>query len=241
MEAGMNVPTIKALLFDTFGTVVNWRDSVIDDFRSFGRRVGLDVDWEALVDEWKAAYRPGMDAVRTGKQPWTRVDRIYRMKLDDIIPKYGLDRLGEQERTHLNRVWHRLKPWPDAVAGLNRLKRSYVIAPLSNSDLDCLVNMAKHAALPWDVIFCAEIFRHYKPDPEVYLGAISLLSLEPSEVMLVAAHNYDLRAARTHGMATAFVPRPTEYGPSQTTDLEPEEAWGIVADDFEALASRLGC
>ena len=237
----MNVPTIKALLFDTFGTVVNWRGSVIDDFRSFGRRVGLDVDWEAFVDEWKAAYRPGMDAVRTGKWPWTRVDRIYRMKLDDIIPKYGLDRLGEEDRAHLNRVWHRLRPWPDAVAGLDRLKRSYVIAPLSNSDLDCLVNMAKHAALPWDVIFCAEVFRHYKPDPEVYLQAIALLSLAPSEVMMVAAHNYDLRAARTHGMATAFVPRPTEYGPGQTTDLEAEDDWDIVADDFEALASRLGC
>jgi 2-haloacid dehalogenase len=237
----MNVPTIKALLFDTFGTVVNWRDSVIDDFRSFGSRVGIDVDWEAFVDEWKAAYRPGMDAVRTGKWPWTRVDRIYRLKLDDIIPKYGLDRLGEEERTHLNRVWHRLRPWPDAVAGLDRLKRGYVIGPLSNSDLDCLVSMAKHAALPWDVIFCAEVFRHYKPDPEVYLRAISLLSLEPSEVMMVAAHNYDLRAARAHGMATGFVPRPTEYGPGQTTDLEPEEDWDIVADDFETLASRLGC
>ena len=237
----MNVSTIKALLFDTFGTVVNWRDSVIDDFRSYGRRVGLDVDWEGFVDEWKTAYRPGMDAVRTGKWPWTRVDRIYRMKLDAIIPKYGLDRLGEEERRHLNRVWHRLKPWPDAVPGLDRLKRSYVIAPLSNSDLDCLVSMAKHAALPWDVIFCAEVFRHYKPDPEVYLQAIALLSLAPSEVMMVAAHNYDLRAARTHGMATAFVPRPTEYGPGQTTDLEPEEDWDIVAHDFEALASRLGC
>jgi 2-haloacid dehalogenase len=237
----MNVPTIRALLFDTFGTVVNWRDSVIDDFRSFGRRVGIDVDWEAFVDEWKAAYRPGMDAVRTGKWPWTRVDRIYRLKLDDIIPKYGLNRLGEEERTHLNHVWHRLTPWPDAVGGLDRLKRGYVIAPLSNSDLDCLVSMAKHAALPWDVIFCAEVFRHYKPDPEVYLQAIALLSLAPSEVMMVAAHNYDLRAARTHGMATAFVPRPTEYGPGQTTDLEPEEDWDIVAGDFEALASRLGC
>ena len=237
----MNVPTIRALLFDTFGTVMNWRESIIDDFRSFGRRTGIDADWEAFVDEWKTAYRPGMDAVRTGGVPWTRVDQIYRIKLDEIIPRYGLGHLGEEERIHLNRVWHRLRPWPDAVAGLGRLKRRFVIAPLSNSDLDCLVSMAKHAALPWDVVLCAEIFRHYKPDPEVYLQAIALLNMAPSEVMMVAAHNYDLRAARTHGMATAFVPRPTEYGPGQTTDLEPEEDWDVVADDFEALASKLGC
>ena len=178
----MNVPMIRALLFDTFGTVMNWRESIIDDFRSFGRRTGTDVDWEAFVDEWKTAWH-----------------------------------LGEEERIHLNRVWHRLRPWPDAVAGLERLKRRYVIAPLSNSDLDCLVSMAKYAGLPWDVILCAELFRHYKPDPEVYLQAIALLNLAPSQVMIVAAHNYDLRAARSHGMATAFVPRPTEYGPGQTT------------------------
>ena len=237
----MNVPMIRALLFDTFGTVMNWRESIIDDFRSFGRRTGTDVDWEAFVDEWKTAYRPGMDAVRAGKVPWTRVDRIYRVKLDEMIPKYGLGHLGEEERTHLNRVWHRLRPWPDAVAGLERLERRYVIAPLSNSDLDCLVSMAKHAALPWDVILCAEMFRHYKPDPEVYLQAIALLNMAPPQVMMVAAHNYDLRAARTHGMATAFVPRPTEYGPGQATDLEPEEDWDVIADDFQALASKLGC
>lgn len=237
----MNVATIKALLFDTFGTVMNWRDSIIDDFRSFGRDSGIEIDWAAFVDEWKTAYRPGMEAVRSGRQPWTRVDRIYRLKLDQMLPKYGLDTLSEKQKAHLNRVWHRLRPWPDALHGLTRLKRRYVIAPLSNSDLDCLVNMAKHAALPWDVIFCAELFRHYKPDPEVYLGAIALLNLQPAEVMMVAAHNYDLRAARTHGMLTAFVPRPTEYGPGQATDLRPEEDWDVVADDFEALASKLGC
>lgn len=237
----MPVPGIHALLFDTFGTVVNWRDSVIDDFRAFGARCGVDVDWEAFVDEWKTAYRPGMDAVRTGRWPWTRVDRIYRVKLDETLAKYGLDRFNEAERTHLNRVWHRLGPWPDAVAGLTRLKQEYVISPLSNGDLDCLVNMAKHARLPWDAILCAELFRHYKPDAEVYRGAIALLGVQPQEVMMVAAHNYDLRAARSHGMRTAFVPRPTEYGPNQKTDLEPEDDWDVVADDFEALAAALGC
>ena len=237
----MNGVAIKAIVFDTFGTVMDWRESIVADFRSFGERSGLDVDWEAFVDAWKTAYRPGMDAVRTGKWPWTRVDRIYRVKLDEMLPKYGLGGLSEEQKVYLNRVWHRLRPWPDSVAGLGRLKQRYVIAPLSNSDLDCLVNMTKHALLPWDVILCAELFRHYKPDPEIYLGAIALLNVHPSELMLVAAHNYDLRAARTHGMRTAFVRRPTEYGPSQKTDLEPEEDWDIVADDFAVLASALGC
>lgn len=236
----MSVAGVKALTFDTFGTVVDWRSSVIEDFRAFGKKQGLKVDWEALVDEWKTAYRPGMDAVRSGKQPWTTVDRIYRAKLDEVLAEYGLDELAEEEKVHLNRVWHRLNPWSDAVAGLTRLKRKYIISPLSNGDVSCLVNMAKHGGLPWDVILCAEIFRHYKPDPEVYLGAIACLGLRPHEVMMVAAHNYDLRAARTHGMKTGFVARPTEYGPGQKTNLEAEEDWDVIAGDFGELAAKLG-
>ncbi len=232
---------IKAVVFDTFGTVMNWRDSIISDFRSFGRRVDIDADWEVFVDEWKTAYRPGMDAVRTGKWPWTRIDRMYRMKLDEMLPKYGMGQLDEKQRTYLTLVWHRLTPWPDSVAGLVRLKTRYIVSPLSNSDLDCLVNMAKHAGLPWDVILCAELFRHYKPDPEVYRGAIALLNQRPAEVMMVAAHNYDLRAARSAGMQTAFVSRPSEYGPNQKTDLTPEEDWDVIAEDFTALATALGC
>ncbi|MBX9812011.1 MAG: haloacid dehalogenase type II [Burkholderiales bacterium] len=236
----MRAEGIRALTFDTFGTVVDWRSSIIDDFFAFGKSKGLDIDWAAFVDDWKTAYQPGMDAVRTGKWPWTTVDGIYRIKLDELLPKYGLERLNESERMHLNRVWHRLNPWPDAVAGLTRLKRKYVISPLSNGDVSCLANMAKHGGLPWDVILCAEIFRHYKPDPEVYLGAIQLLGCKPHEVMMVAAHNYDLRAARSHGMRTAFVARPTEYGPGQKTDLKAEEDWDIVARDFSELATALG-
>lgn len=237
----MDSRDLKALVFDTFGTVVDWRTSVIEDFRTFGKRKVMNVDWEAFVDEWKTCYRPGMDAVRSGEWSWTRVDQIYRKKLDEILPKYGVTGLAENEKVYLNRVWHRLNPWPDSVAGLARLKKKYVIAPLSNSDLDCLVNMAKHAGLPWDAIFCSELFHHYKPDPEVYLGAIELLNLKPREVMLVAAHNYDLRAARSYKMQTAFVPRTTEYGPNQKTDLKPEEGWDIIAADFGELASALGC
>jgi 2-haloacid dehalogenase len=237
----MSLDNVKALLFDTFGTVTDWRTSIVNDFREFGERKDIHLDWEAFVDDWKTAYRPGMDAVRSGKWPWTRVDGIYRAKLDEILSKYGLDRLREEDKVYLNRAWHRINAWPDAVSGLVRLKKKYVISPLSNGDVDCLVHMARHAGLPWDLILCAEVFRHYKPDPEVYLGAIELLSLKPEEVMMVAAHNYDLRAARSHGMRTAFVARPTEYGLDQKTDLKAEEAWDVAAKDFGELASVLGC
>lgn len=231
---------IKALTFDTFGTVVDWRASIISDFTAFGQKHGLTIEWAAFVDDWKTAYKPGMDAVRTGKRPWTTIDGIYRPKLDELLLKYGIAGLTEEDKTFLNRAWHRLDPWPDAVAGLARLKKKYVISPLSNGDVACLVNMARHGGLPWDVILCAEIFRHYKPDAEVYLGAVRLLGCEPQQVMMVAAHNYDLRAARAHGMRTAFVARPTEYGPGQKTDLQAEEDWDIVARDFSELAAALG-
>jgi len=231
---------IRALTFDTFGTVVDWRASIISDFTAFGKKRGLDIDWTAFVDDWKTAYKPGMDAVRTGKRPWTNIDGIYRPKLDALLAQYGITGLTEDDKTFLNRAWHRLDPWPDAVAGLARLRKQYVISPLSNGDVACLVNMARHGGLPWDVILCAEIFRHYKPDAEVYLGAARLLGCEPQEVMMVAAHNYDLRAARSHGMRTAFVARPAEYGPGQKTDLQAEEDWDIVARDFGELATALG-
>jgi 2-haloacid dehalogenase len=231
---------VKALTFDTFGTVVDWRSTIIGDFKLFGKLKALDIDWEAFVDEWKSAYKPGMDAVRKGVWPWTTVDGIYRRKLDEMLPRYGLTQLSETEKTFLNRVWHRLDPWPDAVAGLVRLKKQYVVSPLSNGDVSCLTNMAKRAGLPWDVILCAEIFRHYKPDAEVYLGAIAMLGCKPDEVMMVAAHNYDLKNARSHGMRTAFVARPTEYGPHQDKDFEAEEDWDIVARDFGELATKLG-
>jgi 2-haloacid dehalogenase len=232
---------IKALTFDTFGTVVDWRTSINCDFRAFAKRRKLQgIAWDALVDEWKTTYRPGMDAVNSGREPWTTVDVIYRRKLDELLPKYGLAGLGEADRDYLNKVWHRLKPWPDSVAGLRRLKKKYVIAPLSNGDVACLANMAKFGGLPWDLILCAEIFQRYKPDPAVYLGAIRLLGLKPGEVMMVAAHNYDLQNARSHGMRTGFVLRPTEYGPAQAKDLKAESDWDVVARDFGQLATKLG-
>lgn len=232
---------IKALTFDTFGTVVDWRTSINRDFRGFAKRRKLqDIDWDALVDEWKTCYRPGMDAVNSGQQPWTTVDEIYRRKLDELLPKYGLPNLRDEDRDYLNKVWHRLKPWPDSVAGLKRLKKKFIVSPLSNGDVACLTNMAKFGGLPWDVILCAEIFKRYKPDPAVYLGAIRLLGLKPGEVMMVAAHNYDLKNARSHGMRTGFVARPTEYGPGQTKDLKAESDWDVVATSFGQLATKLG-
>jgi 2-haloacid dehalogenase len=236
----MPIAGLRALLFDTFGTVVDWRTSLIAAFRGFAADRGLDFDCTAFVDEWKTAYRPGMDAVRSGKAPWTTVEAIYRRALEEMLPRYGLERLTEDEKLRLLRTWHRLKPWPDAVTGLTRLKQRYIISPLSNGDVACLVGIARNAGLPWDLVLCAEVFRHYKPDPEVYLGAVELLDCRPEEVMLVAAHNYDLRAARAHGMLTAFVARPTEYGPGQTSDLAPEEDWDVVGRDFNELAANLG-
>jgi 2-haloacid dehalogenase len=236
----MSPNNVKAMTFDVFGTVVDWRRSIIEEFRAFGNAKGLAVDWEAFVDEWKTCYRAGMDAVRSGNMPWTNVDGIYRQKLDALLAESGIRGLSEAERVHLNRTWYRCTPWPDVVGGLRRLKDKYTLSTLSNGDVACLVSMAKRGGLPWDCILCAEIFRHYKPDPEVYRSAIELLGLEPQEIMMVAAHNYDLKAARDNGMRTAFVARPNEYGPRQVSDFEPEEDWDVAAGDFEKLATVMG-
>ena len=236
----MSPDGVKAMAFDVFGTVVDWRRSIIEELRAFGQVKGISIKWDAFVDDWKSCYRPGMDAVLAGKLPWTNVDGIYRRKLEALLVEYGIHGLSEAEKILLNRTWHRCNPWPDVVAGLTRLKKTYVLSTLSNGDVACLVSMAKRGGLPWDCILCAEVFRRYKPDPEVYRGAIELLALEPQEIMMVAAHNYDLRAARSHGMRTAFVPRPSEYGPGQTSDLKPEDDWDVVVSDFRELAAAMG-
>ena len=231
---------IKALTFDTFGTVVDWRTSIINDLSAYGRTRGLNVDWTAFVDEWKGAYKPGMDAVRKGAWPWTTIDGIYRKALDAMAPRYGLDKLDAAALHHINRVWYRLLPWSDVVPGLARLKKKFLISTLSNGDVAMLANMAKHGGLPWDVILCGEIFHHFKPDPEIYRGAIELLGCQPHEVMMVAAHNDDLKHARSHGMRTGFVLRPAEYAPSQKTNLQATETWDVIANDFGELATALG-
>jgi 2-haloacid dehalogenase len=232
--------SVQALLFDTYGTVVDWRDSVLAQLIEFGAARGLDVDWAAFLADWKAGYRPGMDRVNRGEWPWITVEGIYRRRLEKLCPSYELAGLGDTDLTRLTQVWWRLHPWPDAVPGLRRLRARYILSPLSNASFAGMVHLSRFAGLPWDCIITAENARCYKPRPEVYRTAVALLGLRPDEVMMVAAHNYDLHAARGEGLRTAFVPRPAEHGPGQTTDLAPEAEWDVVAVDFVDLAARLG-
>ena len=238
--AGERLTMVKALTFDVFGTVVDWRSSIIQEGRELGARLGLDVDWPQLADDWRGGYGPAMQRVRSGELPWTRIDDLHRMILDELIPRHGLERLDEEQRDHLNRVWHRLQPWPDAVSGLTRLRTRYLLATLSNGNVALLANMAKNAGLPWDVVLSAELAEQYKPDAEVYLKAADLLGLEPAEVLMVAAHPGDLRASAGVGFRTAYVPRPLEYGPGRQAETPPAGAFDVVADDFNDLADRLG-
>ena len=230
---------IKAVVFDVFGTVVDWRGSLIAELSAWGAARGMAADWTGLVDAWRGAYAPSMDRVRRGELPWTNIDALHRVALDQLAPKFGIVGLSEAEMDWVNRGWHLLRPWPDAVPGLTRLRQRFVVGSLSNGNVALLVNMAKSAGLPWDVVLSGELFRHYKPDPAVYLGACALLGLRPEQVMLAAAHNFDLRAAQDLGLRTAFIPRPTEYGPGQTKDLRPEGEWDLVVAGVDELAEQL--
>ena len=232
---------IKALGFDVFGTVVDWRNSIAREGEAFGRKHGIAADWVKFADAWRGLYQPSMDKVRNGEIGWTKLDHLHRMALDQLLPQFGIKDVSEAELDDLNRAWHRLDPWPDAVPGLTRLKTKYVLTTLSNGNVALMVNMAKRAGLPWDTILGAEPTKHYKPHPQAYLGTADYLGIRPDHLMLVAAHNGDLKAARAVGLKTAFVARPTEYGPAQTRDLTPESDWDIVAKDFVDLASKLGC
>jgi 2-haloacid dehalogenase len=229
-----------AIVFDTFGTVVDWRGSLIAELTAFGAQRGIGTDWAGLVDAWRAAYQPSMNRVRTGEIPWTKLDDLHRASLDRLIEEFGITGLSESDRQHINRGWHRLNPWPDSVPGLTRLKQRFIIGPLSNGNVSLLTNMAKHAKLPWDMVFGSDLFGHYKPDPETYLGVCRLLDLAPGQVMMAAAHNGDLAAARQCGLLTAFFPRPTEYGPHQSRDFKADADWDVVASDIEEMAGLLG-
>jgi 2-haloacid dehalogenase len=232
---------VQALLFDVFGTVVDWRGSIIEELTGFGTEKGIAADWAGFTDDWRAMYQPAMEEVRSGRRPWTILDVLHRESLDKLIAKYGIAGLSEADKEHINRVWHRLKPWPDAVAGLTRLKARYIIGTLSNGNVGLLTRMAKHAGLPWDVILGAETGRAYKPLPQAYLANAALLNLEPVQVMLVAAHNGDLAAASAVGLRTAFVARPQEHGPHQSRDFKAERDWDVVCGSFRELADTMGC
>jgi 2-haloacid dehalogenase len=230
---------VQALICDVFGTVVDWRGSIIREGRAFGRKHGIDIDWAAFTDAWRAGYRPAMDKVRTGRLPWMNIDSLLRMILDELLVEFRVRRLKEADKDHLNRVWHRLRPWPDSVPGLARLKKKYIIAPLSNGNVALLTNMARHGGIPWDCILSAELFRHYKPDPESYLGAVGILGLKPAQVMMVAAHKDDLWAAKKCGLRTAFIKRPLEFGRHVERDLSSERGFDYNADDFLHLARQM--
>jgi 2-haloacid dehalogenase len=238
MSAKTNV---QALLFDVFGTVVDWRTSIIDELTRFGAEKGLKANWAAFTDDWRGLYQPAMEEVRSGRRAWTILDVLHRESLEQLLAKNGIAGLNDAEKDHINRVWHRLKPWPDVVAGLTRLKSRFIIGTLSNGNVGLLTRMAKNAGLPWDVVLGAETARAYKPLPAAYLASAALLNLEPSQVMLVAAHNGDLAAAAATGLRTAFVARPTEYGPHQKLDFKAEREWDVVTDSFTGLADAMGC
>ena len=239
----MNAPHlsgVKALTFDVFGTVVDWRASIIREGQLLGLAHGLAVDWPAFADAWRAGYRPAMDRVNRGEAPWANIDTIHRQILDGLLERFGLAALPPEAIEHFNRVWHRLMPWPDAVPGLNRLRSRFVLSTLSNGNVALLVNMARNAGLPWDCTLCAELIGRYKPDLEVYRTAARLLGRGAHEVMMVAAHPDDLRAAKAAGLMTAYVPRPLEHGPAGRLAPASPGEFDIVAGDFLELAQRLG-
>ena len=212
---------------------------MIRDSERLSREKGLDVDWPAFADAWRSKYAPSMDKVRHGEIPWTNLDALHRASLEDLLVEFGIEGLTEEEKDHLNKVWHRLNPWPDSIPGLTRLRERYILTPLSNGNIALLTNMAKRAGLPWDLILSAELVRHYKPDPEAYLMVPTLLDLHPKEVMLVAAHPNDLHAAKDNGLRTAYVPRPLEWGPGGEAE-PPDPSFDLVVEDLVELAEKLG-
>lgn len=228
--------SIKALVFDVFGTVVDWRSGVAREAATY---LPGHIDPAAFADAWRARYAPSMKAVREGRRPFVRLDVLHLENLLAVTETFGIT-LPEQDLHCLNLAWHRLDPWPDVVAGLTRLKSRYIIAPLSNGNVILMIDMARRAGLPWDAILGAELVQTYKPAPEAYLRTADILALPPDEICMVAAHNSDLAAARACGLRTAFVARPTENGPNQITDLVPDQQWDVIADDFGALATQLG-
>ena len=226
----------KVLAFDVFGTVVDWHGSIANEIT----RLKLPVDPHAFASAWRDGYKPAMARVRSGELGWTKIDDLHRIILDQVLEKFGIASLNEIQKQDLNLIWHRLNPWPDSVEGLTRLKQKFTIVTLSNGNLSLLADMAKNSGLPWDLILSAEVFRHYKPDPETYLGVAATFDVEPQEVMLVAAHKDDLQSASKLGLQTAFIVRPKEFGPTHVrNDLHQEDWVDYHASDFNALADVL--
>jgi 2-haloacid dehalogenase len=228
---------VEVLAFDIFGTVVDWHGSIVREIRELQPQV----DGDAFARAWRAGYKPAMARVMSGELGWTLIDDLHRLILDQVLPQFGLEHLDEAQRRHLNRVWHRLDPWPDTLAGLQRLKRRYFLCTLSNGNIGLLTRMAKRAGLPWDCVLSAEVFRAYKPDPATYLGVAKVFDVPPDRVMLVAAHHDDLAGARACGLRTAYVERPLELGAAQPKDVTPRDGNDLHTKGLDDLADQLGC
>jgi 2-haloacid dehalogenase len=235
------VTAIRALLFDTFGTVVDWRGGLIAGMQAWGAERGVAANWAGLVDAWRGEYQPSMARVRAGEREWADLDVLQRQSVEILAPKFGAAGLDGPALDELVRMWHDLPPWPDSVEGLQRLREKYVIAPLSNGHVALLVRLSKAAGITWDAVFGADLFRHYKPDPETYLGAAALLGCQPAEVVLVACHASDLDAAARCGLRTCFVSRPLEYGPARVVETPPAGRFDVMVEDLLQLAAEMGC
>lgn len=229
--------SIKVIAFDVFGTVVDWHGTIAREVDA----MALPVDGNTFALAWRDGYKPAMQRVMSGEMGWTRIDELHRMILDDLLRQFGIASMSEEQKRHLNKVWHRLDAWPDTVEGLTRLKSRYTVCSLSNGNLGLLANMAKHAHLPWDCILSAEVFKKYKPDPAAYLGVAQVFDVAPEEVMLAAAHQDDLAGARACGLKTAYIERPAEFGPTRHKDVSPDPANSLHAKNIIDLAVQLGC
>ena len=234
-----SLKNVKAMTFDVFGTVVDWRSSIAREAKMMGEQKGFDFDWDNFADKWRAGYGPSMNKVRTGELPWTKIDVLHRMILDELLSEYNITNLTESEKDHFNRAWHRLDPWPDSVPGLTELKKNYVISPLSNGNVALLVNMAKYGGLPWDTVLSAELAQHYKPDPEAYQSTSEFLGFPIEQIMMVAAHKNDLKSAKGQGMMTGYIPRPKEHRPNTTVDSNPEDYIDIIGENFVDFANKM--
>ncbi len=232
---------VKALTFDVFGTVVDWRGGIAREVAALGAARGFSLDWNAFALAWRARYQPAMERVRGGERGFVKLDVLHRENLDEVLTEFALGDLGEADRVHLNLAWHRLDPWPDAVAGLDRLRPKFILATLSNGNVALMVDMAKRAGLAWDAVLGAEVVRHYKPQPEAYMLTADFLGLAPERCLMVAAHEGDLEAAAACGLRTAYVHRPHEYDDAPDKPMPDAKAFDIVAADFPELAERLGC
>jgi len=232
---------LKALVFDVFGTVVDWRTSIANEVSNQLKNKGFDLNWLAFSEAWRAKYQPSMEGVRSGKRGYVRLDVLHLENLMEVLEEFKVSGLSSAELDYLNRAWHRLKPWPDSVSGLQRLKKKFIIGTMSNGNVALMVNMAKHSGLPWDVILGSEPAQAYKPDPKTYLTGVDWLGLQTDEVLMCAAHNNDLVAARNQGLKTAFIARPTEYGKDQSVDIKAEHEFDFITTDMNDLADQLGC